>query len=89
MNLIVWLVVGGVIGWIASMILSTDALQGVFFNVVVGSVGAITSGLVSSAMLRRGTIPPGDFSLSGLMVALLGAVVLLAVVSAIRRGSAG
>lgn len=90
MNLIIWLVVGGVIGWIASMIMNTDVQQGVFLNVVVGSVGAMTGGLASSPMLHRGTILQGDFSLSGLMVSLLGAVALLVVVSLIRlrRGSA-
>ena len=84
MNLIIWLVVGGVIGWIASMIMDSDGQQGVLLNVVVGSVGAMTGGLASSGMFRRGTIPQGDFSLSGLMVSLLGAAVLLAVVSLIR-----
>lgn len=90
MNLIIWLVVGGVIGWIASMIMNTDVQQGVFLNVVVGSVGAMTGGLASSPMLRRGTIHQGDFSLPGLMVSLLGAVALLVVVNLIRlrRGSA-
>ena len=88
MNLIVWLVVGGVIGWIASMIMHTDARQGVFLNVVVGIVGAIIGGLVLAPMFGTATINQGDFSLSGLLVSLLGAVVLLAIVNLIRRGSA-
>jgi uncharacterized membrane protein YeaQ/YmgE (transglycosylase-associated protein family) len=88
MNLIIWLVVGGLIGWIASMIMRTDAQQGVVLNVVVGIVGAMLGGWLISPLLGQGNINAGDFSLGGLLVSLLGAVVLLAVVNLFRRGRA-
>jgi uncharacterized membrane protein YeaQ/YmgE (transglycosylase-associated protein family) len=88
MNLIIWLVVGGLIGWVASMIMRTDAQQGVVLNVVVGIVGALLGGWLISPLLGQGNINSGDFSLGGLLVSLLGAVVLLAIVNLFRRGRA-
>lgn len=88
MNLIIWLVVGGLIGWIASMIMRTDAQQGVVLNVVVGIIGALLGGWLIGPMLGQGSINSGDFSLGGLLVSLLGAVVLLAIVNLFRRGRA-
>ena len=85
MNLIIWLVVGGVIGWIASLIMKTDAQQGLFLNVVVGIVGALIGGWLLSPMVGAGTLNQGDFSLPGLFVSLVGAVVLLFIVNLIRR----
>ena len=87
MNFIIWLVVGGLIGWVASMIMRTDAQQGVILNVVVGIVGAMLGGWFISPLLGAGTINQNDFSLSGLVVSFLGAVVLLAIVNLVRRGS--
>jgi len=86
-NLIVWLIVGAIIGWIASMIMRTDAQQGAFLNIVVGIIGAVVAGLVLSPLLGVGTINQGNFSLAGLLVSLLGAIVLLAVVNLFRRGT--
>jgi len=88
MNLIIWLVVGGLIGWVASMIMRTDAQQGIILNVVVGVVGALLGGWFLSPMLGTGTINNNDFSLGSLGVSLLGAIILLAIVNLIRRGSA-
>jgi uncharacterized membrane protein YeaQ/YmgE (transglycosylase-associated protein family) len=85
MNLIIWLVVGGVIGWIASLIMKTDAQQGLFLNVVVGIVGALIGGWLLSPLVGAGTVNQGDFSLPSLLVSLVGAVVLLFVVNLIRR----
>ena len=87
MNFIIWLVVGGLIGWVASMIMRTDAQQGMILNVVVGIIGALLGGWLLSPMLGAGTINSGDFSLAGLGLSLLGAVILLAIVNLIRRGS--
>ncbi len=87
MNFIIWLVVGGLIGWVASMIMRTDAQQGVILNVVVGIVGAMLGGWFLSPMFGAGTINSNDFSLPGLGLSLLGAVILLAIVNLIRRGS--
>jgi uncharacterized membrane protein YeaQ/YmgE (transglycosylase-associated protein family) len=86
MNLIIWLVVGGLIGWIASMLMRTDSQQGILLNVVVGIVGAFLGGWLLAPMLGTGTINSNDFSLSGLIVSLLGAVVLLGIVNLVRRG---
>ena len=85
MNLIIWLVVGGVIGWVASLIMKTDAQQGLFLNVVVGIVGALIGGWLLSPLVGAGTVNQGDFSLAGLAVSLVGAIVLLFVVNLIRR----
>jgi uncharacterized membrane protein YeaQ/YmgE (transglycosylase-associated protein family) len=85
MNWIVWLVVGGVIGWIASLIMKTDAQQGLFLNIVVGIVGAMIGGWLLSPMVGAGTLNQGDFSLPGLFVSLVGAVILLFIVNLIRR----
>ncbi len=87
MNLIVWLVVGGLVGWVASMLMRTDAQQGLVLNIVVGIVGAFLGGLLLAPMLGTGTINSNDFSLPSLGVSLLGAVILLAIVNLFRRGS--
>ncbi len=87
MNFIIWLVVGGLIGWVASMIMRTDAQQGVILNVVVGIVGALLGGWFLAPMFGTGTINQNDFSLAGLGVSLLGAIILLAIVNLVRRGS--
>jgi uncharacterized membrane protein YeaQ/YmgE (transglycosylase-associated protein family) len=88
MNLIIWLIVGGLIGWLASLIMKTDAQQGVILNVVVGIVGALLGGWLLAPMLGTGTINSNDFSLASLGVSLLGAILLLAIVNLVRRGTA-
>jgi uncharacterized membrane protein YeaQ/YmgE (transglycosylase-associated protein family) len=88
-NLIIWLVVGGVIGWIASMIMRTDAQQGWVMNVVVGIVGAFLGGLIFSILPGSSVnINDGSFSIWSLLVSLIGAIVLLAIINFFRRGSA-
>ena len=86
MNLIVWLVVGGLIGWVASMVMKTDGQQGIVLNVVVGIVGALLGGWLLSPLLGAGTINQNDFSIGGLAVSFLGAIILLAIVNLVRRG---
>jgi uncharacterized membrane protein YeaQ/YmgE (transglycosylase-associated protein family) len=86
MNFIVWLIVGGLIGWIASKIMKTDAQQGIGLNIVVGIVGALLAGWLITPLIGGATINQGDFSLSGLVISLLGAIVLLAIVNLFRRG---
>ena len=88
MNFITWLIVGGLIGWIASKIMRTDAQQGIFLNIVVGIVGAFLGGWLIAPMLGSGTINQNDFSLVGLVVSLVGAIILLAIVNLIFRGRA-
>jgi len=82
-NFIVWLIVGAIIGWVASSLMHTR--EGLLLNVVVGIVGAFVGGLLLTPLLGIGTINQGNFSLPGLIVSLLGAVILLAVLSLFRR----
>jgi uncharacterized membrane protein YeaQ/YmgE (transglycosylase-associated protein family) len=88
MNFILWLVVGGVVGWIASMIMRTDAQQGVILNIVVGIVGALLAGWLIAPAVGVSTINQGNFSLAAIVVSLLGAILLLALVNLVRRGRA-
>lgn len=88
MNLIIWLVVGGLIGWVASMIMRTDGQQGVILNVIVGIVGAMLGGWLISPLVGVPTINQDAFSIGALAVSLLGAVILLAIVNFFRRGTA-
>jgi uncharacterized membrane protein YeaQ/YmgE (transglycosylase-associated protein family) len=81
-------VIGGLVGWVASMLMRTDGQQGILLNVVVGIVGAFIGGWLLAPMVGTGTINSGDFSVSGLAVSLVGAVLLLAVVNLVRRGTA-
>ncbi len=87
MNIVIWLIVGGLLGWVASLIMRTDAQQGVFLNVVVGIVGAVLGGWLLSPLFGVSTINQGSFSFSSLLVSLLGAVILLAIVNLVRRGA--
>lgn len=88
MNFIIWLIVGGVIGWLASILMKTNGQQGLFLNVVVGIVGAMLAGWFISPLVGIGTINQNNFSLPAVLVSLVGAVLLLAIVGLFRRGSA-
>jgi uncharacterized membrane protein YeaQ/YmgE (transglycosylase-associated protein family) len=85
MNLIIWLVVGGVLGWLASVVMRTDNQQGIILNVIVGIVGAMLGGWALSPLFGTGTINQSDFSIPALLVSFLGAVILLAIVNGFRR----
>ncbi|MGO4378916.1 GlsB/YeaQ/YmgE family stress response membrane protein [Pseudoduganella sp. RAF53_2] len=86
MNFIIWIVIGGIIGWLASLVMKTDAQQGMFLNVVVGIIGALLGGWLLSPLFGAGTINADDFSVMSLVVSFLGAVILLAIVNLIFRG---
>ena len=86
MTLILIIIVGGIIGWLASMVMKTDAQQGILLNIVVGIVGALLGGFLLAPLLGGGSITTGDFSLPNLLISLLGAVILLAIVNLVRRG---
>lgn len=89
MNFIIWIVIGGILGWLASIVMKTDAQQGIFLNIVVGIIGALLGGwLLSPLFGGAGTINTNDFSLLSLLVSFLGAVILLAIVNLVRRGRA-
>lgn len=87
MNLIIMLVIGGVLGWLASMVMRTDGQQGLFLNVVVGIVGAALAGYLITPFVGGSPITSGAFDIKSLFVSFLGAVVLLGIVNLIRRGS--
>jgi uncharacterized membrane protein YeaQ/YmgE (transglycosylase-associated protein family) len=87
LNFILWIIVGGVLGWLASLVMRTDAQQGLLLNIVVGIVGAFLAGLVLTPLFGVGNINSGDFSLASLFVSFLGAVILLAIVNMFRRGA--
>ena len=82
MGIILWIIFGGLVGWIASLIMKTDAQQGVLLNIIVGVVGAIIGGWLMSIVGKGGV---GGFNLYSFIVALLGACVLIAIVRALRR----
>lgn len=86
MNFIIWIVIGGILGWLASLVMKTDAQQGMFLNVVVGIVGALLGGWLLSPLFGTGTINTDDFSVMSLGVSFLGAVILLAIVNLVFRG---
>ncbi len=88
MNLIVWLIVGGLVGWVASLVMGTDARQGIVLNVVVGIVGALLAGFVLTPIVGGGTINSGDFSVVGLLLSVVGSILLLFIVSLARRSRA-
>jgi len=87
MNFILWLILGGILGWLASIIMHTDAQQGIFLNIVVGILGSMVAGFLLTPLLGIGTINQDSFSLPALLVSLLGAIILLAIVNLFRRGA--
>lgn len=84
MNIIVWLVVGGLIGWVASIFMGTNGRQGIIANVVVGILGAVLGGWLLSNAFGSSTINQGNFSLAGVLVSFVGAVILLALAKVVR-----
>lgn len=87
MGIIVLLIVGGLIGWVASMIMRTDGQQGLFLNVVVGIVGALIAGFIVTPMIGGAPITSGVISIQSILVSLVGAIILLAIINLVRRGS--
>ena len=86
-NILIWLVVGGIIGWIASLVMRTAAQQDLLLNIIVGIAGAMLGGWLVAPLVGAGTINQGDFSLLGLGVSFLGALILLAVINLVRRSA--
>jgi uncharacterized membrane protein YeaQ/YmgE (transglycosylase-associated protein family) len=87
MNFILWIIIGGILGWIASIIMRTNAQQGLVLNIIVGIVGALVAGFLLTPLFGIGTINQNNFSLPALLVSLLGAIILLAIVNLFRRGT--
>jgi uncharacterized membrane protein YeaQ/YmgE (transglycosylase-associated protein family) len=82
MGILLWIIFGGTAGWIASMIMNTDAEQGIMLNIVVGIVGAVVGGWLMSIVGSTGVT---GFNLYSFLVAIAGAVVLIGVVRMVRR----
>ncbi len=82
---IIAIIIGGVAGWIASMIMGRDASMGIFWNIIVGLIGSLIGNWVGNAFFGVGG-PIGEFSLTGFLVAILGAVILLAIANLVQRG---
>jgi uncharacterized membrane protein YeaQ/YmgE (transglycosylase-associated protein family) len=87
MNIILILIVGGIIGWLASLVMGTNAQQGILLNIVVGVVGAILAGFLVTPLLGGSPITSGSFDIRSLVASFIGAVILLGIVSLFRRGS--
>jgi uncharacterized membrane protein YeaQ/YmgE (transglycosylase-associated protein family) len=86
MNIIIILIVGGILGWLASIVMRTDGQQGIFLNVVVGIVGALLAGFIITPLIGGAPITSGSFDVRSLLASFLGSVVLLAIVNLFRRG---
>jgi uncharacterized membrane protein YeaQ/YmgE (transglycosylase-associated protein family) len=87
MNIIIILIVGGILGWLASILMRTDGQQGIFLNVVVGIIGAVLAGFIITPLIGGAPITSGAFDVRSLIASFLGAVVLLAIINLFRRGS--
>jgi uncharacterized membrane protein YeaQ/YmgE (transglycosylase-associated protein family) len=82
---IVAIIVGGVAGWLASIVMRRDAQMGIFMNIIVGIVGALLGNVIAGALLDTGgTIQ--SFNLTGFIIAIVGAIVLLGIVNLVQRG---
>jgi uncharacterized membrane protein YeaQ/YmgE (transglycosylase-associated protein family) len=86
MNLIIMLVVGGVLGWLASIVMRRDAQQGILLNIVVGVVGAVLAGFLVTPLIGGAPITSGAFDIRSLLASLLGAIILLGLVNLFTRG---
>lgn len=78
-GLLIWLVIGGIIGWLASVVMRTDAQQGILINIVVGIVGSYIGGSLFGPFIRAGV-------LGGYLSAFLGSILLIGVINLVRRG---
>jgi uncharacterized membrane protein YeaQ/YmgE (transglycosylase-associated protein family) len=85
MSVVLWLIIGGVIGWLASIVMRRDAQQGIALNIIVGIIGAVLGGWLVSPMVGAPSINSGEISMASLLVSFLGAVVLLAIVNLFTR----
>ncbi|MEQ5787878.1 GlsB/YeaQ/YmgE family stress response membrane protein [Erythrobacter sp. NFXS35] len=87
MTFVLIIIVGGILGWLASIVMRTDASQGIFLNIVVGIVGALLAGFLITPLIGGAPITSGSFDIMSLIASFIGALVLLAIVNLFRRGS--
>lgn len=81
MGIIIWLIVGGVVGWLASLIMRTDGQQGILLNIVVGIIGSVIASFLLGAGINEA------ITVTTFVYSLIGAIILLAIVNLVRRGS--
>lgn len=81
------LIVGGVLGWLASIVMRTDGQQGIFLNIIVGIVGSFLGGILVAPLIGGGRIIDGNYDMMSLISSFIGALILLAIVNLVRRGS--
>ena len=85
MGWIIAIIVGGVAGWLASLVMNRDASMGIFWNIIVGIVGALIGNFLAGALLGiEGSIQ--SFNLTGFIIAIVGAIVLLGIANLVQRG---
>ena len=84
-NFIIWIIVGGFIGWLASIIMKTNSRQGIIADVIVGIVGAFVGGFFLSPLFNISTINESNYSIPALLVSLGGAIILLAISKLFRN----
>lgn len=84
MGWIIAIIVGGVAGWLASIVMGRNASMGIIWNVVAGCVGSVVGNLVANQFGIVGSVK--EFSITGLVVAFAGAVVVLAIMNLVQRG---
>ena len=84
-NIIVWLIVGAIAGWLASIVMKTNRQQGLIMDIIVGIIGAFLGGWLLN-LLGVGAPTPGELNIASILTAFLGAVVLLAIVRLLTRG---
>jgi uncharacterized membrane protein YeaQ/YmgE (transglycosylase-associated protein family) len=87
MGIIMWLIIGGVVGWLASIVMRRDGSQGIILNIVVGIVGSVLGAWLIGPLVGAPSINSGEISVASLLVSFLGAVILLAIVNLITRRS--
>lgn len=86
MGFIIWILVGALVGWIASLVMKTDAQQGAILNIVIGIVGAFVGGYLISPLVGISTINQDALSIPSILVSIVGAIIVIAVWNLIRRG---
>ena len=84
MGWIIAIIVGGIAGWLASIVMNRDASMGIFWNIIVGIIGSVLGNLLASMVGIGGSIQ--EFSLTGFIIAIVGAIVLLGIVNLVQRG---
>jgi uncharacterized membrane protein YeaQ/YmgE (transglycosylase-associated protein family) len=85
-SFLIYIIVGGLLGWVASIIMRTNAQQGILLNILVGIIGAFLAGVILTPLVGISTIGQGNYSLGAIVVSLLGSIILLAIVNALSRG---